>query len=267
MKKESIAFILFLLTANCFATQNICDNKNDNFKIDFKKVSVHITAHPVVQKNFSGTKLMPNEVISTKDNEYADITYEKPFKVVFQVYPNSSITMTNQATAQCGPKIKLNHGKIISDGAHPVIPESQLNLCDYELETDETYIEPLGTTYIAETGALGDAIAELNGEPAAGSKERFSVERGVISVKLKKISKHKTKNVVKYAKNSKEKKAKKGKEVKVAKATKTKSRTRLLAQNERIKLKKGAKLKIARNKKMKKTQTAELEIYDPSGEN
>ncbi|MBC7457792.1 MAG: hypothetical protein H7235_05905, partial [Bdellovibrionaceae bacterium] len=147
--------------------------------------------------------------------------------------------------------------------------------CSFEIETEEAFVQPTGTTYMVESGALGDAIAELNGEAKGRNNlvgvghtgtmeeifyEKYSVKKGTIKIKLKRISKNKLRNPIKYAKaESKKNKSKK----KVAKNLKYKSR--FLAYNEKVKLKAGASMTVKRKKLMKKTQTAELEITNSTG--
>lgn len=283
--------LLSLISLRSFAEADLCRINPIVDQKAFKNLSGYIETHPVKSNVLSSEQLQVGQKLTTKENEYTKITFTKPYKVEFQIYPQSEVEILDLGTAECGPQLKLVSGRIQSTGNHPevkdpvVIPSKVKNAvlannpvaekCPFEIETEEAYVQPTGTNYLVESGALGDAIAELNGEAPSGnnlvgvgetgtieesSYEKYSVKKGTIKIKLKRISKNKLRNPIKYAKNESSKsKSKK----KVAKNSKDKSR--FLAYNEKVKLKAGASMSVKRKKSMKKTQTAELEVVDPNG--
>ncbi len=289
MKSIIILFFLSLISLRSFAEANLCKNNAIVDKKAFKNLSSYIEAHPVKNYLILGEHLKVGRKLTTKENEFTKLTFNKPYKVEFQIYPESEIEIINLGTSECGPQLKLVSGRILSTGNHPevkdpvviaskntVLPNNPVaEKCPFEIETEEAYIQPTGTTYLAESGALVEAIAELNGETPSGnnlvgvgqtgtieesSYEKYSVKKGTIKIKLKRISKNKLRNPIKYAKSeSKSSKSKK----KLVKNSKDKSR--FLAYNEKVKLKAGASMSVKRKKSLKKTQTAELEVIDPSG--
>jgi hypothetical protein len=256
--KLFIVVFLSSVSLNAFSAANLCAKNPIVEKMDFKNLSRHIASRPVKNDTFIDAQIKMGQRIATKENEFATVVFAKPYKVEFQVYPESEIKILSK-DSPC-PQIKVIKGKVLSIGNHPAV-----NTCEFEVETEEAYIQPTGTSYLIETGALSDAIAELNGEDGSGgnnlvgvgqtgtielgSHERYSVKKGTIQIKLKRVSKDKKQNKIKYAKASNSKK--------------NKSKTRFLAYNEKIKLKAGSSLSVKRKKSSKKTQTADLVVIDP----
>ena len=279
-------FLLLVFTHIIFAYNfthaqaNICQSKNIFSKIKDIDVfiSKNIESGILTVNEIKGDYLKLNETIKTDKNKQTKIIFTKPFKLEFDVYPNSSIEIIKQSNSKCGPQIKLNFGKIGSMGNHL----SQLSkICGAEIKTHLAEIIPNGTTYNVETGALSEALAELNNENGSEGanfsdgkyQEKYSVDQGGITVKLKKISKNKSRNKIKYTKFNSEKKIKGRKKIK--------SSDQYIAYNEKINIKAGSSLKVRKYKKIKKNfneenintnesaleQTAELEIFNPNGEN
>lgn len=273
MKLISTLTLFISISTSSFAQTNLCEKKSIGSKKIFQHLVSFIEKNPSKVNNFISDQIKSGQKIKTKLNEYTKITFNKPFKIEFQVYPESEIEILKAATADCGPQLKLVKGKIQSTGNHPLIENDlKIEKCPFEIETNEAFIQPTGTTYLAESGALSDAIAELNGEStdqnnlvgvgetgtlSESSYEKYSVQKGSIKIKLKRISKNKLRNPVKYTKSNKNKSKNS--------VTKNKDKKRFLAYNEKIKLKAGSQLNLKRKKSMKKTQTAELEVIDPSG--
>jgi len=283
--------LLSLISLRSFADADLCVINPIVDKNAFKNLGAYIEAHPVKSHEFAEDKIQAGQKFTTKENEFTKLTFAKPYKVEFQIYPESEVEIINLGTAECGPQLKLISGRILSTGNHPevkdpVITPTQVKLavlpnnpiaekCPFEIETEEAYVQPTGTSYLVESGALSDAIAELNGEATGGnnlvgvgqtgtieesSYEKYSVKKGTIKIKLKRISKNKLRNPIKYAKtDSKKSKSKKN----IAKKSKDKSR--FLAYNEKVKLKAGSSMSVKRKKSLKKTQTAELEVISPDG--
>lgn len=291
MKSIIILSLLSLISLRSFAEANLCKTNSIVDKKVFKNLSSYIEAHPVKNYLVLGEHLKVRQKLITKENEFTKLTFNKPYKVEFQIYPESEIEIINLGTSECGPQLKLVSGRILSTGNHPevkdpvivasknkntVLPNNPVTeKCPFEIETEEAYIQPTGTTYLAESGALVEAIAELNGETPSGnnlvgvgqtgtieesSYEKYSVKKGTIKIKLKRISKNKLRNPIKYAK-SESKNSKSNKKL----AKNSKEKARFLAYNEKVKLKAGASMSVKRKKSAKKTQTAELEVIDPSG--
>jgi hypothetical protein len=262
--------LLILMSENSFSQKNLCSNHSAEQSKSFKSLIFFIEKDSVKKNLFLQDKVSVGERIKTQQKEETTISFSKPYKINFRLYPDSEIEILKLPTEECGPQIKLIKGKIESAGNHPISEK-----CSFEIETEEAFIQPTGTTYLAESGALVEALAELNGEEVpsrhnlvgvgqtgtieVGTQEKYSVEKGSIKIKLKRISKNKFKNPIKIAKlENKKIKSKKS-------LAKNKDKKRFLAYNEKIKLKKGSSLSVKRKKSMKKTQTAELEIIDPSG--
>lgn len=292
MKSIFMLALLSLISLRSFAEADLCKINPIVDKKAFKNLSHYIDTHPVKNNIFSSEQVKEGQKLVTKENEFTKVTFTKPYKVEFQIYPESEVEILNLGTTECGPQFKLISGRIQSTGNHPevkdpivvvsknknaVLPNNPVaEKCPFEIETEEAFVQPTGTTYLVESGALVDAIAELNGEVSSGnnlvgvgetgtieesSYEKYSVKKGTIKIKLKRISKNKLRNPIKYAKSEASSKSKSKK--KVAKNSKEKSR--FLAYNEKVKLKAGASMSVKRKKSMKKTQTAELEVIDPNG--
>jgi hypothetical protein len=265
-------FTLSILIFTCLKIQaaNTCTRPAVDKKA-FINLSQFITEHPTKSNILSGHKIKAGEKIETHENEFTNITFEKPYRVEFQIDPGSEVEILNVGDNNCGPQIKLNKGQILSSGQHPASEK-----CPFEIETEEAYIQPTGTSYLVESGALSEAIAELNGDASGennlvgvgetgtideGSFEKYSVKKGTIKIKLKRISKNKLKNKIKYAKTDDGKKSKLKKSLTKGNSNKV----RFLAYNEKIKLGAKSSLSVKRKKSNKKTQTADLEILSPSG--
>jgi hypothetical protein len=292
MKSIIVLSLLSLISLRSFAVADLCKINQALDKKVFKNLSHYINTHPVKNNIFSSEQVKAGQKLVTKENEFTKVIFTKPYKVEFQIYPESEVEILNLGTVDCGPQLKLISGRIQSTGNHPEVKEPVVIVsknktavlpnnpvaekCPFEIETEEAFVQPTGTTYLVESGALVDAIAELNGETPSGnnlvgvgetgtieesSYEKYSVKKGTIKIKLKRISKNKLRNPIKYAKSEASQKNKSKK--KVSKNTKDKSR--FLAYNEKVKLKAGASMSVKRKKSMKKTQTAELEVIDPSG--
>ncbi len=273
MKHLLILSLLIFTCLNSTAVAEIC-KKDDADKKSFINLSQFITAHPVKNNILSSDQVKVGQKIMTKENEFTSIAFVKPYKVEFQIYPESEIEILNLGDAECGPQIKLNTGRILSTGHHPVVKDPMAThaavrsgilsqnpvaeKCPFEIETEEAYIQPTGTSYLVESGALSDAIAELNGEAAGesslvgvgetgtleeGSFEKYSVKKGTIKIRLKRISKNKLQNKIKYTQAVNNKKSKTKKSV----AKNSKNKIRFLAYNEKIKL--GAKSSLSVKRK------------------
>ncbi len=292
MRYIIVLILVSFAAVSGFSSDKICSETLIVDKVVLKKISQYIDVHPVKNNILTQDQIKVGQIITNKENEFTQINLKNPFKVDFQVYPESTIEVLSLGDKNCGPQIKLLSGRIRSVGNHPLIPDPPIvkksfkktqrpqnpvaEKCPFEIETEEAYIQPVGTTYLVESGALSDAVAELNGETTKGSNlvgvgqsgtieessfEKYSSQKGVIKIKLKKISKNKFRNKLKYAKLNNNKKSKSKKLV----AKNSKAKIKYLAYNEKIKLKAGASLSVKRKLSSKKTQTAELEIFDPSG--
>jgi hypothetical protein len=291
MKSIIMLSILSLISLRSFAEADLCKINPIVDQKSYKNLSNYIDAHPVKSNVFSAEQIQVGQKFTTKENEFTKLTFSKPYKIEFQIYPESEVEVLNLSSSECGPQLKLISGRILSTGNHPevkdpIVVTSKVNTvlannpvaekCPFEIETEEAYIQPTGTSYLVESGALVDAIAELNGETPSrnnlvgvgetgtieeSSYEKYSVKKGTIKIKLKRISKNKLRNPIKYAKSESTKKSKSKK--KVAKNSKDKSR--FLAYNEKVKLKAGSSMNVKRKRSSKKTQTAELEVISPSG--
>lgn len=285
--------LLSLISLRSFAEADLCRISPIVDKKAFKNLSGYIETHPVKHNILSSDQIKAGQVYKTKENEFTKLTFNQPYKVEFQVFPESEVEILNLGNLECGPQIRLVSGRIQSTGNHPLVKEPVLvqnpkrnpvlaqnpvaEKCPFEIETEESYVQPTGTTYLVESGALVDAIAELNGEtPSGGSNlvgvgetgtieessyEKYYVKKGTIKIKLKRISKNKLRNPIKYAKSEAALQSKSKKKV----AKNSKDKDRFLAFNEKVKLKTGSSLTVKRKKSMKKTQTAELEVIDPNG--
>ncbi len=268
--KHFFVALLSLVSLNAFSAANLCVKTPILNRVDFKNLSGFIVEHPVKQSVFNEAQIKVGQNISTQKNEFATIIFNQPYKIEFQIFPESAIEILSNSTP-C-PQIRVYKGKVLSTGNHPTN-----NTCEFEVETEEAYIQPTGTSYLIETSSLSDAIAELNGEPVGGglsnlvsvgktgtielgSHEKYSVKKGTIQIRLKRISKIKKQNKIKYVKASVNKKSKSKKSV--AKNSKQKRKIRFLAFNEKIKLKAGSSLNVKRKKSSKRMQTAELTVTD-----
>lgn len=244
-KYVSLFFILFVSVDGLYAAnKNLCvDNKNSNA---FEEIQKYLEKNPF-QSSTKTEKIQKNQKIKTTENEQQKITFSSPYEVSFYVEPNSEIEIIELANKNCGPKIKLISGSVVSDGKHP----KNLN-CNFEIETEEAFLEPIGTRYRASTSsALNEALAELNGED---SSDVYSVDEGEIIVKLKKLSSNKAKNKIKYVKESRNKNNK---------VTKKSVKKSTVAKDEKIKIKAKSKMKVVKKGKQKKDQVADLEVVAP----
>lgn len=280
-----------LISLSAWSAQDPCPDKDIYNVENIKSLSHFLTDNSSKNKILAEDQINKDEIIKTQKDEFIKITFKKPYNVEFLVYPETEIQVLNKGLLGCGPQIKLNSGKILSTGNHPLRKNSDLDnlkkgqsvlpnnpvaeICPFEIETNEAYIQPVGTSYLAESGALNDAIAELNGESKNRNKnnlvgvgqtgvieessyEKYSVKKGIIKIKLKSISKNKLRNPIKYSKNNDRKNNK------LANSEK-KTTTRYVAFNQKIQLKAGASMTVKRKKSSPKTQTADLEVIDPSG--
>lgn len=258
-KLKTVFIISIFLSATIFAAVDICEKPS--FTEDIASLTTYINndkSEAVRIKNLHADQLATNQILQTKINEILIISQQTPFPVRYTLYPNSTLKVLELPSQKCGLRLKVNEGKVSSEGTHPVQSECE------EVETEEVAIQPEGTAYMVETGALTAALAESDDELAGGTQrgassyhENLSVSSGSIKVRLKKAAKAGTK--IKYSKVAKNSKNK-DKKTKLAK-NKIKTTTKTLAYNEKIKLKTGSSLKIKRNKKEKR-QVAELEVVE-----
>ena len=275
MKLIITVTLLSFLSLSSFAEKDLCLIHPIVDQQAFKNVSNFIDLHPVKSNILTAEQIKVGQKIVTQENEFTEITFNR---LKLQMSPHTDIELLNQATPECGPQIKLIKGRILSEGSHPEISDSAFEKCPSEITTLAADIYPTGTTYLVESGALVDAISELNGETSGrnnlvgvgetgtleeSSYERYSVSKGTIKIKLKRLSKNKLRNPIKYSKFEGEKSKKKKRNI--AKNSKDKRKPRFLAFNEKVKLKAGMSMNVKRRSSMKKTQTAELEVVDPSG--
>lgn len=232
---------------------------------DFKNISQHIEENPTISETIHEAEFKilearnnktakPSKIV-TGDHEIKKLISQNPYPIEFMIYPHSEVTILKWSDEECGIKIAVK-GKVSSSGDHPVG-----NVC-VEMQTEETEIIPEGTSYMAETGALNNALAELDEEMGlndrvpSGTEEKISVQKGSIQVRLRKAYKKGTR--IKYTKVAVEKTKSKRKA-----KLKSKTKSKMFAlKNEKIKLKAKSKLKIKRNRKLKK-QVAEIEVITP----
>ncbi|MBC7753341.1 MAG: hypothetical protein H7Z71_03820, partial [Moraxellaceae bacterium] len=278
MKLIITVTLLSFLSLSAFAGNDLCLIHPIVDQKAFRNVSNFIDLHPVKSNILTAEQIKVGQKIVTQENEFTQITFSQPYAVSFMIFPKSKIKILNHSSTECGPQIKLIKGRILSEGSHPEISDSAFEKCPSEITTLAADIYPTGTTYLVESGALVDAISELNGETSGrnnlvgvgetgtleeSSYERYSVSKGTIKIKLKRLSKNKLRNPIKYSKFEGEKSKKKKRNI--AKNSKDKRKPRFLAFNEKVKLKAGMSMNVKRRSSMKKTQTAELEVVDPSG--
>ena len=241
--KFIIIFIGFFVAQNIWAEQNICSKDEMNI---FQNISQYIDENPQISEVINVEKI---ETISTNENEFKKLVVEKPTRVEFIIYPRSEVTILKLPTEKCGVEIAIS-GKVSSSGEH-----LYENSC-VEMQTEEVEIVPEGTSYLAETGALNNALAEMNDDygietGSIKTYEKFTVQKGSIQIRLKKIYKGVRVKQTRISKN---------------KFRKTKTQSKMFAyNNEKIKLKSGVSLKIKKSRKIKqqKQQVAELEIITP----
>lgn len=237
--KYQILSFLFFVTQITFVEANFC-SKNDLENL--RSISQSIDENPTFSETIYPTEL---NTITTGEHEYKKIVVEKPTRIEYVLYPQSEIKILKLPTDKCGIEIFLK-GKVAVDGEH--LPN---NSC-VEIHTEEVEITPRETSYLAETGALNNALAELNDESldmgTDGTQEKFTVKKGSIQIRLKRVFKGLR---VKQTKITSKK----------FKSTKTKSKM-FVYNNKKIKLRKNASLKIKKSRKYKQ-QVAELEIIKP----
>ena len=278
MKSIITMTLLSFFSLYGFAGNDLCLTHPIVDQKAFRNVGNFIDLHPVKSNILAAEQIKVGQKIVTQENEFTQITFSQPFAVKFMIFPKSKIEILKHSSTECGPQIKLVNGRISSEGSHPEISDSALEKCPSEVTTVRADVYPTGTTYLVESGALVDAISELNGETSGrnnlvgvgqtgtieeSSYERYSVSKGMIKIKLKKLSKNKLRNPIKYSKFEGEKNKKKKRSI--AKNSKDKKRSRFLAFNEKVKLKAGMSMNVKRRSSMKKTQMAELEVVDPAG--
>lgn len=251
-----LCFLALVILISNSSLANVCKvNPNEANLLDLKEIGVAATsedANKVVVSHqiIKGETLKVGQVIETKDGESKTITFTHPVEVQFSLEENTKIEIFQMPTDYCGPKLKQLQGSLISDGIH-----SETENCEYEVETPNFYLNPVGTKYSSSVD-LSEALAELNGE----NTENFSVEKGSLEVKLVKVSSKSKIKKISYSKTTK------SKTVTKSEKSSKKSQTVAVSQvkSKKLKLKAGAKA-IAKVKKSKdkKEKIADLEVVEP----
>lgn len=177
----------------------------------------------------SESQVQAGEILKTGPNEKREIHFLTPFEHKIFIEENSEIIISKLPTATCGVQIFLQKGKVTSSGEHKFINDISPCVDQSEIETENVSITPTGTKYSVD---LNDAIAESRGETVNTKMEKYFVESGGITVKLKKI--------------------------------KPNARSQRIAKNGKFKVKAGKKaiVKVSR-KANKKIKVADIEVLEP----
>lgn len=240
MKKNLLVFLIFgIFATGLVQAKNLC-TKTEKLK-DLTDFISYTEINPF-QINMKEDEVSEGQKIKTSGLEEIKISFNTTFKNTFTIAPNSEIEIQKKDDEKCGPKIRLIKGKIESEGNH-----TKTSSCEYEIETNEAYLEPQGTRYSAVSKDLSLALAELNGS----TNEEYTVDEGEITVRLKKISS--SKNKIKYIRQTKNKNGKISK--KIAKVE--------MSQKSKINLKAKSKMKLVKKGKQKIERVAEIEIIEP----